>query len=94
MVNRVQHFRHGSFYIDVTLVAERTSGKINSWRLIMDLVTTSHALLETLVRKGSIEEQPFRRWSHCGYDIRRTDWEGYENALQQRVVNLNMADTR
>ena len=35
-------------YIDVTLVTERTSVKINSWRLIMDLVTTSHAFLETL----------------------------------------------
>ena len=40
---------NGSSYIDVTLVTERTSGKINSWRLIRDLMTTSHALLETLV---------------------------------------------
>ena len=63
-------------YIDVTLVTERTSGKINSWILIRDLVTTSHALLETLVGRGSAEEQPFRRWSQRGYDIRRTDWEG------------------
>jgi len=77
---------NGSSYIDVTLVTERTSGKINSWRLIRDLVTTSHALLETLVGRGSAEEQPVRRWSQRGYDIRRADWEGYQNALQQRVA--------
>ena len=46
----------GPTYIDVTLVSERTSGKINSWRLIRDLVTTSHALLETLVGRGNVEE--------------------------------------
>ena len=42
---------NGSSYIDVTLVTERTSGKISSWRLIRNLVTTSHALLETLVEE-------------------------------------------
>ena len=54
---------NGASYIDVTLVTERSSGKINSWRLIRDLETTSHTLLETLVGRLSIEEQPVRRWS-------------------------------
>ena len=58
---------NGSSYIDVTLVTERTSGKINSWRLIRNLVITSHALLETLVGRGNVEEQPVRRWSQRGY---------------------------
>ena len=53
------HTANGSSYINVTLVTERTSGKINSWRLIRDLVTTSHALLETLVGRGSAEEHFF-----------------------------------
>jgi hypothetical protein len=45
---------NGSSFIDVTLVTERTSGKINSWRLIRDLMT-SHALLETLVGRENVE---------------------------------------
>ena len=57
-------------------------------------MTTSYALLETLVGRRNAEEQPVRRWSQRGYDIRRADLEGYQNALQERVANLNMADTR
>ena len=52
---------NGSLYIDVTLVTERTSGKINYWRLFRDLVTASHALLETLVGRGNANDQPVKR---------------------------------
>ena len=47
----------GYSYIDVTLFTERTLGKINSWILIKDLVTTSHALLEGLIGRGNSDEQ-------------------------------------